>query len=111
MIILHWPRASEQTNEATGLHWVSRQRRHGVVLGRARATVGAHPTDWSSRAWTVIRLRSGDCIASARPTRPRLIDGKNIVIEFRWADSVDQLPTLAAEFVRENVDIIFANSS
>ena len=39
------------------------------------------------------------------------IDGKNIVIEFRWADSVDQLPTLAAEFVRENVDIIFANSS
>jgi putative ABC transport system substrate-binding protein len=39
------------------------------------------------------------------------IDGKNIVMEFRWADSVDQLPTLAAEFVRENVDIIFANSS
>ncbi len=39
------------------------------------------------------------------------VDGKNIIIEFRWADSVDQLPTLAAEFVRENVDIIFANSS
>ena len=39
------------------------------------------------------------------------IDGKNIVMEFRWTDSVDQLPILAAEFVRENVDIIFANSS
>jgi putative tryptophan/tyrosine transport system substrate-binding protein len=39
------------------------------------------------------------------------IDGKNIVIEFRWADSVDQLPALAAEFVRENVDVIFAPSS
>ena len=45
------------------------------------------------------------------PTHLGYIDGKNIVIEFRWADSVDQLPTLAAEFVRENVDIIFANSS
>jgi putative tryptophan/tyrosine transport system substrate-binding protein len=39
------------------------------------------------------------------------IDGKNIVIEFRWAESVDQLPALAAEFVRENVDVILAPSS
>jgi putative ABC transport system substrate-binding protein len=33
------------------------------------------------------------------------------VIEFRWADSVDQLPALAAELVGMNVDVIFANSS
>jgi hypothetical protein len=39
------------------------------------------------------------------------IEGKNIVIEFRWADGVDQLPELAAEFVRMHVDIIFAASS
>jgi putative ABC transport system substrate-binding protein len=39
------------------------------------------------------------------------VDGRNIVIEFRWTDNVDSLPTLAADFVRENVDIIFANSS
>ena len=39
------------------------------------------------------------------------IEGKNIVIEFRWADGVDQLPEFAAEFVRMNVDIIFAASS
>jgi putative tryptophan/tyrosine transport system substrate-binding protein len=32
------------------------------------------------------------------------IDGKSIVIEFRWADRVDQLPAFAAEFVRMNVD-------
>jgi putative tryptophan/tyrosine transport system substrate-binding protein len=38
-------------------------------------------------------------------------EGKNIVIEFRWADSVDQLPALAAELVRINADVIFANSS
>jgi putative ABC transport system substrate-binding protein len=39
------------------------------------------------------------------------IEGKNIVIEFRWADSVKQLPALATELVRLNVDIIFADSS
>src|SRR5262249_49230370 len=39
------------------------------------------------------------------------IEGKNIVIEFRWADEVEQLPGLAAELVRLPVDVIFANSS
>src|SRR6516225_3906122 len=39
------------------------------------------------------------------------VEGKNIVIEFRWADNVDQLPRLAAELVRMNVDLIFAPSS
>jgi putative tryptophan/tyrosine transport system substrate-binding protein len=39
------------------------------------------------------------------------LEGKNILIEFRWAETVDQLPELAAELVRMNVDIIFAMSS
>src|ERR1700736_3654205 len=39
------------------------------------------------------------------------IEGKNIVIEFRWAEKVDQLPELTAELVRINVDVIFALSS
>jgi putative tryptophan/tyrosine transport system substrate-binding protein len=38
-------------------------------------------------------------------------EGKNIVIEFRWAETVDQLPELAVELVRMNVDVIFAMSS
>ena len=39
------------------------------------------------------------------------VEGKNIVIEFRWADTVDQLPELATELVRMNVDVIFAPAS
>jgi putative ABC transport system substrate-binding protein len=39
------------------------------------------------------------------------VEGKNIVIEFRWAETVDQLPELAVELVRMNVDVIFAMSS
>jgi putative ABC transport system substrate-binding protein len=39
------------------------------------------------------------------------VEGKNIVIEFRWAERVDRLPELAAELVRMNVDLIFASSS
>jgi putative ABC transport system substrate-binding protein len=39
------------------------------------------------------------------------LEGKNILIEFRWAERVDQLPDLVAELVRMNVDIIFAPSS
>jgi putative ABC transport system substrate-binding protein len=39
------------------------------------------------------------------------IEGRNIVIEFRWADRVEQLPEFAAELVNMNVDVIFAPSS
>jgi putative ABC transport system substrate-binding protein len=39
------------------------------------------------------------------------VEGQNLVMEFRWADTVDQLSELAAELVRMNVDLIFATSS
>jgi ABC-type uncharacterized transport system substrate-binding protein len=39
------------------------------------------------------------------------VEGKNIVIEFRWTERIDQLPELAAELARMNVDAIFAMSS
>jgi putative tryptophan/tyrosine transport system substrate-binding protein len=39
------------------------------------------------------------------------VDGKNIVIEFRWTETIEQLPELASELVRMNVDVIFAPSS
>ena len=39
------------------------------------------------------------------------VEGRNIVIEFRWAERVEQLPAHAAELVQMNVDLIFAPSS
>src|SRR6266545_760459 len=39
------------------------------------------------------------------------VEGKTIVIEFEWAETVDQLHERAAELVRINVDVIFAMSS
>jgi putative tryptophan/tyrosine transport system substrate-binding protein len=39
------------------------------------------------------------------------VEGKNIVMETMWAETVDELPGLAAELVRRNVDVIFAPSS
>jgi putative tryptophan/tyrosine transport system substrate-binding protein len=39
------------------------------------------------------------------------IEGGNMIIEWRWAEKVDQLPTLAAELVAQHVDVIVAPSS
>src|SRR5713226_10504958 len=39
------------------------------------------------------------------------VEGKTIVFEFRWAETVVQLPELAAELARMNVDVILASSS
>jgi putative tryptophan/tyrosine transport system substrate-binding protein len=39
------------------------------------------------------------------------VEGKNIVIEFRWAETGEQLQEAAAELVRMNVDVILAPSS
>jgi putative ABC transport system substrate-binding protein len=39
------------------------------------------------------------------------IEGNNIVIEWRWAQNVGELPALAAELARMPVDVIFAPSS
>jgi putative tryptophan/tyrosine transport system substrate-binding protein len=36
------------------------------------------------------------------------VEGKNLIIEYQWADTVDQLPQRAALLVGMNVDLIFA---
>jgi putative tryptophan/tyrosine transport system substrate-binding protein len=39
------------------------------------------------------------------------VEGKNLLIDFEWADSDDQLPRLARRLVERKVDLIFAPSS
>lgn len=39
------------------------------------------------------------------------VEGKNLVIEFRWSSTVEQMHEAAAELARMKVDIIFAVSS
>jgi putative ABC transport system substrate-binding protein len=39
------------------------------------------------------------------------IEGKNLIIEFRWADGPEQLQAAATDLVRIKVDVIFATSS
>jgi putative ABC transport system substrate-binding protein len=40
-----------------------------------------------------------------------LVEGKNIALEFRWAETPDELRKFAVELAASNVDIIFATSS
>ena len=38
-------------------------------------------------------------------------EGKNLIVDYQWAETVDQLPELAALLVRNKVDLIFAPAS
>jgi putative tryptophan/tyrosine transport system substrate-binding protein len=39
------------------------------------------------------------------------VEGKNLLIDFEWADTVDQLPRIARRLVERRVNLIFAPSS
>ena len=73
----------------------------------------------SSKVWLIGFLGPAPATASAlrvEALRTGLrelgyVEGKNAVIEFRWAEGPAQMRELAAELVRLNADVIFATSS
>jgi putative ABC transport system substrate-binding protein len=98
---------------------VDRRRFLLTSLARALAAPVAVEAQQDGKVYRIGFLRFGPAAASAdrvEALRTGLrelgyVEGKNIVIEFRWADTVDQLSQLAAELVRMKVDVIFAPSS
>jgi len=91
----------------------------GLVGSAAAAWPLAVRAQQASKVWRIGYLGFGTAAAfadRAQALRAGLrdlgyIEGKNIVIEFRWAETVEQLQEAAAELVRMNVDLIFATSS
>src|SRR5262245_39580305 len=99
-------------------------RRIGLAVVVAVSLIlGSQPSEAQQQTGKVPRV--GFLAAPTRSSRtPQLdafqqgmrelgwVDGKNVVIESRWADSrADRLSALAAELVRLKVDVIFAAST
>jgi len=100
---------------------VTMRRRDFITLfgGAAAAWPLAARAQQPAKVPRIGSLRYGTAVANAdrvEALRAGLrqlgyTEGKNLTIEFRWAETVDQLPRFAAELVRMNVDVIFAPSS
>jgi putative ABC transport system substrate-binding protein len=99
---------------------VDRKRRELIaLLGGAIAWPLVAHAQQAGKVWQIGYLGFGTAAAFAdrgEALRAGLrdlgyVEGKNIVIEFRWAETVEQLQEAAAELVRMNVDVIFATSS
>jgi ABC-type uncharacterized transport system substrate-binding protein len=71
----------------------------------AMPTIGyLHPGAPQGVAWDVAAFRRG-------LNESGYIEGKNVIIEFRWAEGkFDRLPGLAADLARRNAAVIFAVS-
>jgi putative ABC transport system substrate-binding protein len=72
-----------------------------ATVPRIGCLVFGTPADTASRV----------AVLSAALRERGYVEGKNIVMETMSAHRVDELPGLAAELVRRNVDVIFAPSS
>ena len=98
-----------------------RRREFTTLLGSAAAYLA---TGWGQEAKLATIPRIGCLVfGTAADSSSRVevlgtalrelgyVEGKNIVMETMWADTVDELLGLAAELVRRNVNVIFAPSS
>jgi len=97
-----------------------RRRDFVTLLGGAMAVVSdATRAQQSARVWRIGYLGFGPAsswTSEVEALRNGLrdfgyIEGKNVIIEFRWAEQADQIFDLATALVRMNVDVIFAPAS
>src|SRR3954463_4436826 len=96
-----------------------RQREFIGLVGGALAFPGAGHSQQQAKVARIGFLVFGTAAAGAlrvEAFRTGLnslgyIEGKNLAIEFRWAESSDQLLQFARELTALNVDVIFATSS
>ena len=97
---------------------ISRRR---VVLALGAGAVAAPFAPFAqqplAKVWRIGYLGPGSAASASSVEALRAglrghgyVEGKNLVIEYRWAEGkVDRLPDLAAELVRLNVDLIVTN--
>jgi putative ABC transport system substrate-binding protein len=96
-----------------------RRRDFITLLGGAAAWPGPARTQQAARVFRIGFLGFGSAsswsnrVEALRTGLRELgyVEGQNLVIEFRWTERTEQLPELATELVRMNVDLIFAPSS
>ena len=106
-----------------GLGLVAHTMRRREVIGCAGGALFAWPVmaraQQAAKVWRIGYLRfstgagDADRLEAFRAGLRALghVEGSNLVIESRWAETVEQLQEAAAELVRMNVDVIFATSS
>jgi putative ABC transport system substrate-binding protein len=96
-----------------------RRREFITLIGAAAAWPRAARTQQSANVPRIGFLRVGPASSNASRVKALRIglrdlgyvEGTNIIFEFRWPETVEQLSAFAAELVRMNVDIIVAPSS
>src|ERR1700730_12933248 len=83
------------------------RHRDGLAVCRACTAADEGSSDWVSRAW-LLCFHGSSCRKNVGGLRDLgWVEGKNIVIESRWAEgNYDRLPELASELVRLNVDVL-----
>jgi putative ABC transport system substrate-binding protein len=78
-----------------------------MASGRLRPTVRKGLSDWVPGGKFRVRLQNAAGGISGGLREYGYVEGKNIIIEFRWADGrYDRLPELADELVRLKVDVL-----
>jgi putative tryptophan/tyrosine transport system substrate-binding protein len=82
-----------------------------VAAGGARAA-GGETTHWSSLPRLARCAHAFDCGISAGLNETGFVEGQNVTIEYRFAEGqYDRLPDLAADLVRQRVEVLVTATS